>query len=118
MNELNYGTKEACQRLYDAGIVVETEAVWRFDKDKDVYFLTNCNPMSITTDIPALSMAEAWRELPDWIDDYGTLEITKFNDALTCGYHKGLAVRKPVFKNHNPTNALIYLLIWVTKEKP
>ena len=33
MNQLNYASLEACKRLVDAGIVLETDFVWRLGAD-------------------------------------------------------------------------------------
>ena len=68
MNPLNYATLEASKRLVDAGIVLETEKV--HFQIGDVWFLrdrmcagSNLIPSKIC--IPAPSMAEVWRELPE-----------------------------------------------------
>jgi hypothetical protein len=34
MNELNYASLEASKKLYEAGIVLETEYFWAWDNDK------------------------------------------------------------------------------------
>ena len=70
--------------------------------------------------IPAPSMVEVWRELPEYVeykkDDRPLIEylrIDKNGDgSLSCGYgqYSGMTI------NDNPTDALIDLLIWVRKE--
>ena len=98
MNELNYGSREACERLVKAGIVLETEKMWIYARhiplkgaDKSWKLFDRQSLMAIeATDqrpdciLPAPSMAEAWRELPE---------------------------------NTNPIDALIYLRIWLEERK-
>ena len=65
MNELNYASLEASKKLYEAGIVLETECYWHFNDykyewqlERRDYFTENIGL------IPAPSMSEVWRELP------------------------------------------------------
>lgn len=123
MNPLNYATLEASKRLHDAGIVLETYFYWCQDKDgwyfrgEGTYHRDNITPA-----IPAPSMAEVWRELPEDIS-YSTmissLMMWKFNKGkyTEVGYwwHEEIIISK---LNTNPTDALIDLLIWVRKVKP
>jgi hypothetical protein len=109
MNPNNYGTREACQRLVKAGIVLETEVVWCGHRlqyewegtDKEV--------------IPAPSMAEVWRALPfqSYIKQMGDLSLAWIcdDDDETKTLESGF------IQNVNPTDALIYLLIWLTAQK-
>ncbi len=76
MNLNNYATLEASKRLAEAGIVVETDFFYKIFDD-EVTFITkrerdswlaevkrgNASPTAIF--IPALSLAEVWRELPE-----------------------------------------------------
>ena len=63
MNTQNFASLEACKRLLDAGIVLETDCYWHFNdwkyewqlKYRD-YFIENWGL------VPAPSMAEVWRE--------------------------------------------------------
>lgn len=107
MNPLNYASLPASQRLQSSGIVLETEAVWRKKRDKTGYYLSRKALYHRTSDIPAPSMAEVWRELPE-----GTT-ISKDNT------HSGAFVVGKSKHDHqapNPTDALIDLLIWQRKE--
>ena len=110
MNQDNYCSLEAAQRLVGAGIVLETEKVWffsttgwelvdRYDKHKvnKHYF-------------PAPSMAEVWRELPEWT------ECKKQAVETKCVLMTKDNIK--VFFSENPTDALIDLLIFVRKGKP
>lgn len=116
MNNLNYASLEASKKLHDAGIVLETDCYWHFNdwkyewqlKYRD-YFIENWGL------VPAPSMAEVWRELPEqYEDEY--LRVFKDGDRTFCGrsrygeYANGLSSK-------NPTDALINLLIYIRKEK-
>jgi hypothetical protein len=107
MNELNYASLEASKKLHDAGIILETETVWRKARLGHRY-LTRKALYHRTTDIPAPSMAEVWRELPD------STCINKDGDYTKCWVDSNMSLK--VFQNENPADALIDLLIW--KEKP
>jgi hypothetical protein len=113
MNPLNYASLEASKRLAEAGIVLETEVAW-FPMPNgwellppDVFKHTSCS-------VPAPSMAEVWRELPEW--SY----FTKYNGHYQAWSEwttfVGHGNSYPVKENTNPTDALIDLLIWVRKE--
>ena len=106
MNPNNYGSLEACKRLFDAGIVVETD-FWWFFKGNESHIESYSIGIKKYYDfdfIPALSMAEAWRELPA-----GTLLYTnKISYAeMTITYGKTRTI----------TDAMIDLLIWVRTQK-
>ncbi len=119
MNPLNYASLEASKRLVAAGIVLETEAVWRKKRDKTGYYLSRKALYHRTSDIPAPSMAEVWRELPETIDEYDLTCEKIFNGGMQAGYttYDVSGLRWKVFPNAaNPTDALIDLLIWVRKE--
>ena len=121
MNPNNYGTRPACKRLHDAGIVVETDQQWYRLKNGDWYLSGDSIPMiEVVEELPALSMAGAWRELPDEISHKGLLLglfIAKFEGRSYASYswHDESQIH---YDNTNPTDALIDLLIWVRKEKP
>jgi hypothetical protein len=107
MNELNYASLEASQRLVANGIVLETEKCWilTYTPD-DVRTIVDRQVSSgYRSCIPAPSMAEVWRELPD-----GTEIFKQGNDNIGW-YSNGRTI------DANPTDALIDLLIWVRKEK-
>ena len=120
MNELNYASLVASKNLHDAGIVLETDFVWRLGADGWKLLTKDWvrDMMSNTYEsIPAPSMAEVWRELPWVTDNYGLISMNKADNVTYCGYRKGLAIREPKFESNNPTDALIDLLIWVREGK-
>ena len=130
MNQLNHGSLETCQRLLAAGIVLETDAIWEYDapcsdptdpaRNQYGEWKLVHKPYKIgqmhNRQVPAPSMAEVWRELPWYMSNYGELEVTQIADTFACGFHKGLAIREPLFTSTNPADALIDLLIWVTEQ--
>ena len=125
MNPNNYASLEASKQLVEAGIKMETEAAWcPFGRNGEYKLLPieYFPPTEVSKDvrIPAPSMAEVWRELPEYIeykkDDRPLIEylrIDKNGDgSLSCGYGQ----YSEMTINDNPTDALIDLLIWVRKE--
>lgn len=120
MNESNYGTLEACKKLVEKGIVLRTEAVWATD-GCDWRLMSRNYIGSWLYCIPAPSMAEAWRELPETIEEYDLTCEKIFNGGLQAGYTaydvSGLRW-KVLLNNSNPTDALIDLLIFVKEHKP
>jgi hypothetical protein len=118
MNELNYGSLEACKRLVDAGIVMETDVEWGLYPNGD--WALHKRGISTLKDIPAPSMAEIWRELPDEVNGY-TLDVTRIGKDTQATYSK-----IDIFdtyctigsgESENPTDALIDLRIWLEREK-
>ena len=112
MNPDNYGTREACRRLVKAGIVLKTEFYWQ----RELFGWTLVKSFS---DIPAPSVAEVWRELPKSYrkDEWLTFpRLTQVAGATFASYysHNG---EPRVFKEENPTDASIDLLLWVRREK-
>lgn len=121
MNEANYASLEASKRLVDKGIVLETEAVWRKKRDKTGYYLSRKALYHRTSDIPAPSMAEVWRELPATIPDrglYAPMKLRKAGDGKTwvSYFRVGSQIIDSIKADINPTDALINLLIWQRKE--
>jgi hypothetical protein len=124
MNELNYTTLEVSQRLYEKGIVLETEKVWALNEwpvtidshviYKEEWRLIDRPMIGYKKQIPAPSMAEVWRELPDHLDSpLSDLVITKDSMGITtCFYKVGHEC-----ESTNPTDALIDLLIWVVEQR-
>ena len=125
MNQNNYASLEAAQRLHDAGIVLETDCFWGEVAGRGWIIIA---PLEyFREDVkkngpPAPSMAEVWRELPK------DTAVCK-NDSETWaqveyGYGGGGFDSKEsadktldsTQRNTNPTDALIDLLIWVRKE--
>ena len=119
MNNLNYATLEASKKLVKAGIVLETESVrylqpdghWRIAPKHDVGHLWRVLSMDV---IPAPSMAEVWRELPENVCDYYPI-LTIDEEETKAEYRDTLWNRldNSQHRNTNPTDALINLLIWV-----
>ena len=126
VNKLNYASLEASKRLVEAGIVLETDAVWYVNGAG--WQLSNrdwvAGVITYFEMISAPSMAEVWRELPEgfkYEGEWAYLCVTKSrkrdnttyasyylpNDAAVCGSKK---------HSTNPTDALIDLLIWVRQE--
>lgn len=123
MNASNYGTLEACKKLVEKGIVLETEAGWYkifrpgcHDFDM-VLSARSGNEKFYGDNYPAPSMAEVWRELPEqgcYLTqnqgyNYAWMEWTDFE-----GHGKSCEAKE----NINPTDALIDLLIFVKGKKP
>lgn len=119
MNQDNYGSLEACKRLVDAGIILETETVYYQDTLSKEWHLSykGKTPFIRIASIPAPSMVEAWRELPEYID-IGSNRYRKSiyaDGGVTCCWYDGFTASRK--KNTNPTDALIDLLILVRKER-
>ena len=122
MNPNNYASLEASKRLVEAGIVLETEALWvkwYFDTSTNM----NYSPFewrlmyrSLTQVdleyIPAPSMAEVWRELPE---ASAYLHTNRETEAWLED-EEDIIPKSNSFADTNPTDSLIYLLIWVRKE--
>jgi hypothetical protein len=131
MNPNNYASLEASQRLVEAGVMLETDAVWIADeyppfgasmkiilkwdiRNKKELIFANFGKLPNGT-VPAPSMAEVWRELPtqgcyftaNQGYYYAWMEWTDFD-----GHGKSCEAKEST----NPTDALIDLLIWVRKE--
>ncbi|MFA5355278.1 MAG: hypothetical protein WC302_00870 [Candidatus Paceibacterota bacterium] len=119
LNQLNYASLEASKRLFDAGIALETEAIHRvYANGSSRLMMKDISACSWEGDIPAPSMAEVWRELPECYYTTASQSELHFNMTKThCGYtgEKGDGFMIP-YTNH--TDALIDLLIWIRKEKP
>ena len=145
MNPNNYASLEASQRLVEAGVMLETDFYWYVynedmcrsliaaDKAIPAPYLVNRASVRTrigsipTAYVPAPSMAEVWRELPESIKvrdrDY-SLEVGKTQQG---GAYAGYIWEEDEYYEHyehelqividdNPTDALIALLIWVRKE--
>ena len=121
MNQDNCASPEASKRLVDAGIVLETDCVWRKKRGKTGYYLSRKALYHRTTDIPAPCMAEGWRELPGEIKIDGRWLLKHLHQDLVFAYaeYYGIDQSHTLAKqcqSINPTDALIDLLIWVRKE--
>ena len=113
MNKLNYASLSASKKLVDNGIVLETEKTWFFRNTGwemvDRYAAHHVNRHYL----PAPSMAEVWRELPECIpyDDttWAAWQAHKQGDLTIIS----IAAFRKEFISLNPTDALIDLLIHV-----
>ena len=108
MNELNYASLEASKKLHEAGIVLETDALWSLFLD-GFHLIMNTELHPLVENYPAPSIAEVWRELPEWTE---CIKQTTETKCVTMNKHN-----IKVFFNTNPADALIDLLIWARKEK-
>jgi hypothetical protein len=116
MNEDNYATLEAAQRLVDAGIVLETDLYWARRSTIMDRELVPLGHLMYGDHIPAPSMAEVWRELPEsvmWRKQWRHLTVEKIGDVTSAYYRTNGIPSNEV----NPTDSLIDLLIWVKKKE-
>lgn len=118
MNELNYASLEASKKLYEAGIVLETEYFWAWDNDKRY---VSCVPRlmnkggadSHNNVVPAPCFTEVWRELPD-IYQGKLIYLTKVGNQTQVGYGwPYMPSSSIVGQNINPTDAAIELKVWL-----
>lgn len=107
MNQLNYGSSEACKRLVDAGIVLETDFYHTENEDGSNYAIRPKEDREKYVYCPAPSMAEVWRELP-----VGRTLYTLFDGDECFFWYTNSGGAGKVFSNTNPTDALIDLLIF------
>lgn len=122
MNEQNYASLDASKRLIDAGIVLDTEAMWIQALDGSGAILVHCSTdlmraVALDRDgsIPAPSMAEVWNELPE-IYNGKYIHLEK-DDGWTFVSYEVNNDPNVVKRSANPTDALIDLLIWARREK-
>ena len=119
MNTQNYASLEASKRLHDAGIVLKTESCQRYGLD-DKWSLVSVDwattMMSNTLKvIPAPSMVEVWRELPECITKGGTIQYLEMGKTGSKTY-AAYDFADDYILFDNPTDALIDLLIWVKEQ--
>ena len=107
MNSFNYASLEASKKLVDNGIVLETEAYWIRVANSPMMLVDNRH--GADEYYPAPSMAEVWRELPEWT------ECKKQAVETKCVLMTKDNIK--VFFSENPTDALIDLLIFVRKDR-
>jgi len=118
-NPDNYGTLEACQRLQAAGIVLETECSWWQDMTR-LWSVVATEDYPYADLIPAPCFTEVWRELPERQTIYGCIcEIifTKVGPLHLACYSWIYEAMSPVFKQANPIDTLIDLLIFVIEQR-
>jgi len=129
MNPNNYASLEASKRLSGAGIVLETDWYWlrvyiRETSSLEWRIVSNASVTGLkgknSETIPAPTMAEIWRELRK--SGRGNLFFAQALEADEVGVwmewvaFDGFGDGSEIFKNINPTDALIDLLIWVKGE--
>lgn len=113
MKKNNYGSLGASKRLVEAGINIKADCVWGVqyhNKVIETWKIYERQPFC-KTDIPAPSMAEVWRELPEEIKGDNPLFLIKSGIGTIGYYHT-----KMQFSGPNPADVLIDLLIWVKAE--
>lgn len=124
MKTYNYGSHEVCQRLVDAGIVLETEAWWgMISNNQWILQKGDSKYKASNVLVPAPSMVEVWRSLPLYTNDIGQYmlpNLVKVSFDLYSAFYSNCDGDRPVpqvYQNNKSTDALIDLLIWVrTKE--
>lgn len=108
MNPNNYCTLEASQRLVAAGISLETDYLWcETNRGWRLHPKSKAGMYRWKATIPAPTMAEVWRELPD--------SVQLFKDPIIKQTVARL-FNSSTFAGTNTTDALIELLIWVRRE--
>ena len=117
MNELNNATLEVSKRLTKNGIVLKTEASWNWNGRE--YVLSPAG--TLLPGFPAPSMAEAFWELPEYVTKdevtyYRTLQSRQCYHFASYRDDDGNALEGSIFRNTNPTDALISLLVWLTEQ--
>jgi len=129
LNPDNYGSLEACEKLFKAGIVMETEKVWIYARhiplkrsdfcwrlfNRDSLMAIEATEQKPSCIIPAPSMAEVWRELPKG-DDLLSL-IASWMAAITGMLPNDQELKRLIVGLINDIDKTIDLLIWVSQRK-
>ncbi len=115
MNTQNYASIEASKRLHDAGIILETDAVWEGKEGQ-----TRLNLKANCPDgFPAPSMAEVLRKLSLKDDtEHGYTHLVFYSHGVSWVTNTDESFFPYKENNGNIIDALIDLLIFVRKEKP
>jgi hypothetical protein len=113
MNPDNYGSLEACQRLIEAGIMVETEVVWKWIERDKIFMLASKDTVYTQDFIPALSMAEAFREVMKHLPKTKYIRIGYREENREELYLDVSFMADSGFHSKNPTDCLINLKIWL-----
>jgi hypothetical protein len=109
MNELNYASLSASKKLVENGIWLETDYFYVNTFSNMGWVFRQKGGFNDEDDfVPAPSMAEVWRELPEETVCKKQYDVTKCTNVSTYDLK--------VFFNSNPTDALIELLIWLKGE--
>ena len=123
MNQDNYCSLEVAQRLVDAGIVLETDAVWVTEPAMNYCELGYVDRMKVWpeyTAYPAPCFAELLQELKKDVIfcgsnlyfSYQLLEQGFYSNSVKFSDDLG-RIESPSFISDNPADALAELLIWV-----
>jgi hypothetical protein len=122
MNKDNYVTLPVAQRLAAAGIVLETEQYWYISPLGSVWRIRLGDELTSTMklpqfSIPAPSMSELWRELPEFYDR-GRKMFTTQESMHCCGYQRvNYSMSSEVFFSTNPCDSLAELLMFVKGQR-
>jgi len=125
-NELNYASFESSKKLFEAGIILETEFYWVEREDWDHINLDGSSKNIITIDekdecdefaVPAASFGDLLRELPAGmslhkIDGHYSGYMLEY----TPSYLRNGNVQFTTY-NKNPIDAIVEFFIWFKKEK-
>lgn len=119
MNHKNYCTLEYAQKLVDAGIVLKTDAAWKWLSRDKIYLLCHKDTIVNHDYIPAPQFQDVWDELPDLLTINKRIfarTMSTIDGIHYISYHSGndwISTQK----SDNPTNAAIDLLLWVKENK-
>jgi len=112
MNPKNYASLRSSQSLFEAGIILDTEAYWSYigkefvlTRNKDVF------------GYPAPTMYEAWEQLPVSVITGCMGFFRTFCDSdkigrCLVGYKNSISGYLYSVEKENPADAIIDLLIW------
>ena len=109
MNTQNVGSFEACKRLVEAGIVLETDFYWARDSNGWYLRTYGTYEREVLESIPAPSMTEVLEELPN--------NTAFLKNKVYYASVGGSDNEYKEFVGANPTDALINLLIFVRKDR-
>ena len=116
MKGSNYCSFEVSKKLFDAGIVLDTDVVWF--ESLTGWILADANNM-YDEYYPAPTFAEIWELLPAELININKkerlfLEVWKNGDLFVCCYDNDIDEKwSGVQKHKNPADAAAELLIWL-----
>ena len=137
MNQLNYASFEISKKLFEVGIILDTDFYWVEREDWNHINLDGSSKNIITIDekddcdefaIPAPNFGDVWEELPKSYDGTCELQLRKYKDfgdytigpieKNVVGYaNPGGYGREHWERDNNLTDAAIKLLVWLKEEK-
>lgn len=115
MNPNNYTSLEASRHLVEAGIVLETDFVYHYFWEPDNKWILVSVGEILEGDIPAPSMSELWRELPEMCGG-GELHFAK-DSRQHYAFYGPIMFPYGKQSSTNPCDALAELLIWIEGRK-